>query len=150
MNVMAQAHKMTRITIEGKKANGLKTASYRVIFKAQLRIAHKEFKAAQKPVCQASLDAIARMEARLEALKAVKDLSGYVVTIEGQCIDWTKLAIVTIEQAPVCESKNDADYWSTRVRDGRGCYGVAISKFEAMMIQQSKLVALIKEIKDSL
>lgn len=78
MNVMAQAHKMTKITIEAKKANGLQCASYRLVFKFQLRIAHKEYKAmqAQKTVKLALIGS---------TLEADKDATWF--SLEGTATD---------------------------------------------------------------
>lgn len=45
MNVMAQAHKVTKTRIARMIVNGIKPAAYKVIFRAELRLGHKEYKA---------------------------------------------------------------------------------------------------------
>lgn len=70
MNVMAQAHKNTKALIAQLDYVEL---SYRSVFAAQLKIAHKEYKAMQKqtPAELLKADTIATFEKRVEELRAI-------------------------------------------------------------------------------
>lgn len=74
INVMAQAHKATKAIVARKALNGIK-GNYAAILKAQLKQAHKEYKAMQankiiKPDTRTEAGQLAIVEMGKEAFKA--------------------------------------------------------------------------------
>lgn len=123
MNVMTQAHALTKATVAKAAKAGVKL-NYAELFKAALKDCHKNLKEALiNPV-------VTRLTRKLEILDNITDVAGFVVVVGGLCIDWVSCRVNAVQNAPTCDNIEDARFWATRVQNGNGARGEVVSKAE--------------------
>lgn len=123
MNVMTQAHALTKATVEKAAKAGVKI-SYAQMFKAALKDCHKKIKEAlNNPV-------VTRLSHKLEILENITDAAGFVVVVGGLCIDWVSCRVNAVQNAPTCDNIEDARFWAKRVQNGNGARGEVVAKSE--------------------
>lgn len=136
MNVMKVAHSQAKVIKVGTDM------TYRQALSIALKQAHKEYKAMK----QAQVNpVVAMIEKRIATLQAITDQEGFVVVVGGLTVDWTSGKVVNIENAPTCAFASDALYWASRVQNGLGEKGVAMTKKEQIEICLEDSKKLLKE-----
>lgn len=156
MNVMAEAHKETKLLIQSMSAEGQAQVKseklYGRMFAINLKRFHKEYKAMQKN--EQGLEAwkddmIAKAQARIVSLNEVSR-QGYIVIIGDEnrvCIDVEAGEAINIEKASVFMYIEDARYWANRVQNGAGEKGSVTLKHEQIKWEIEQQYRLIENLK---
>ncbi len=124
MNVMAQAHKLTKLAFKHSASN----LPYREVFAIYLRQAHKEHKAVQAQQVKADKIADLVFQAGVTIGKLENFLplaSGYIVTT-GQhriCVNAEVGYAEHILKVPAYAQIEDARYYANRIKNGHGEQG---------------------------
>lgn len=155
MNVMAQAHKMTR-QVMAKTDKSVCVITYKQAFSVYLRAAHQEYKAMQKDQAIAlfTADTIAKFEARvatLEAYAETPDAKKWLVTCGGMPVDFEPVnqawPWTDAEKASKWNSPQFARANAQKVRNNAGEYGIAVNVGEYCKAEIVKLKELIRNMK---
>lgn len=138
MNVMAQAHKMTKLAFERSSCGLSEKMTYREVFSRALKAAHKEYKAMQLTT-EAQLlkaDTIAKFEKRIEELSAIlkgPDAQKYMVVVgdshpmpvninaENPKWPWTN-----VEGATKWDTRQGAEFNAHKLVNGNNEVGKAV------------------------
>lgn len=151
MNVMAQAHKQVRELLAVRP-----NIAYRVAFVLALINAHKEYKAMQKEqaVAMFTADTIAKFEARIAELQAIKETpvaNKWIVTCGGLPVDFEAVnqswPWADAEKASKWNSPQFARAYAQKIRNGSGEYGVAANVGEYCKAEIAKLKQMILDLK---
>lgn len=141
MNVMAQAHKITRATVDASPVK----LCYRSLFKAALKDCHKmnkqnDWKAAQ----------IKSSEERIVELEAIEHLDGFIVVVGDNIrlpIDEVKGSWCRVEKASIFWYREDAQRLAGRIRNGNNEVGQVVKKIDQIkweIEEQKKLIESLK------
>lgn len=157
MNVMAQAHNMTRQAM-AKTDKSVCVITYKQAFSVYLRAAHQEYKAMQKEEALALLqaDTIAQFEKRISELQAVKETplaDKWIVTCGGLPVDFDApnqaWPWANVETCSTWNSPQFARAYAQKIRNGAGEFGKAVSVIYYCTAEIEKLVQLITGIKSA-
>ncbi|WYV99110.1 hypothetical protein Roomu2_00115 [Pseudomonas phage vB_PpuM-Roomu-2] len=144
MNVMAKAHKLTKLAFKNTDvAVGSAKVSYREVFRIYLKQAHKEYKAMSKYA-----DQITKTEAFIKELEAA-DTQGFIIVI-GElrvCVNAELGHATNVLKAPVYMNIEDAVYWASRIQNGKGDKGEVVGKFSQLKYEIEQQKELIKTLK---
>ncbi|UAV90040.1 hypothetical protein REC_191 [Pseudomonas phage REC] len=152
MNVMAKAHKATKALIKELYYVNL---SYRSVFAAQLKVAHKEYKAMQKevsPVEAWKAQAIKDAEKRIAELKAIDTTDGFIVVVGDNIrlpLDEVQGKWCKVERASIFWHREDAQRFAGRVRNGNNEVGQVVKKIDQIAWEITEQEKLIESLKNS-
>lgn len=150
MNVMAQAHKLTRDYIKNAGQFVLQLTTYKELFKSALKQAHKEFKAMQAEKNDQIQDMIFQAETFIAKLEKQLILAkGYVVTV-GElrvCVNAEVGHLANVLNMPNYEHVEDARYYATRVKNAKketGQVEVWADRIRWEIQQQKNMIETLK------
>lgn len=117
MNVMAEAHKLTRETLEV-----LPHRKYRETFIIMLKGCHREYKAMKKEMTAEQKMGIAHCESVIAKYNQVEDKSGFVQVFPKSMmlVNAEVGCIANVNNVPRYESIVDANLYNGRVGNGSG------------------------------
>lgn len=149
MNVMAQAHKNTKALIAQLDYVKL---SYRSVFAAQLKIAHKEYKAmqTQTPVVAQFTKAMQDAQKRIAQLEAIDTTDGYIVVVGSIRLPMNEVQgkWCAVENASIFWYREDAQRFAGRIVNGNGEKGQVVKKVDQIaweISEQRQLIANVQE-----
>ena len=153
MNVMAQAHKNTKLFFQ---VQPLSSFTYAQVFRDYLKQSHKEYKAMMtKEVALALLqaDSIAQFEKRIAELKAVKETplaEKWIVTCGNLPVDFDApnqaWPWANVETCSTWNSPQFARAYAQKIRNGKGQFGEAILMADHIDLNIANLKDLIQGI----
>lgn len=154
MNVMAQAHTITRNTVAQAAAIGAKL-EYRPLFAAALKDCHKKAKDMQNelnPVEAWKAAEIAKAEKRIAELKAIDTTDGFIVVVGDKArlpLDEVQGKWCSVERASIYWHKEDAQRFAARVINGDKEVGQVVKKVDQIAWEISEQEKLIESLKTS-
>ncbi|UOL48591.1 hypothetical protein QGX12_gp053 [Pseudomonas phage Kremar] len=153
MNVMAQAHKMTREAMS-KVDKSVCVITYKQTFSVYLRAAHQEFKAMKEanPVEAWKDQAIKDAEKRIAELKAIDTTDGFIVVVGDNIrlpLDEVQGKWCRVERASIFWHREDAQRFAGRVVNGNNEVGVVVKKIDQIAWEIEEQQKLIESLKNS-
>lgn len=150
MNVMTQAHKNTKALIAQLDYVKL---SYRSVFAAQLKIAHKEYKAmqTQSPAVAQFTKAMQDAQKRIAELEAIDTTDGYIVVVGDNIrlpMNEVQGKWCRVEDASIFWYREDAQRFAGRIVNGNGEAGQVVKKIDQIkweISEQRQLIANVQE-----
>ena len=149
MNVMAQAHEVTRNAVAQAAAIGVKL-SYRSLFNAALKDCHKMAKA--NPVQDWKDQAIKDAEQRIAELKAIDTTDGFIVVVGDNIrlpLDEVQGKWCKVERASIFWYREDAQRFAGRVVNGNNEVGKVVKKIDQIAWEIEEQQKLIESLKNS-
>lgn len=140
MNVMAQAHKNTKLFFQ---AQPMSSYTYAQVFRDYLKQSHKEYKAMD----DATKALIAKFEAQIKTLKAL-DNQGFIQVVGADriVINAEVGTVENIATAPVYMNVEDARFYDGRCTNGKGEKNYHVGKASQILIMIEKLQNCINEL----
>lgn len=159
MNVMAQAHKATKLLIQSMSAEGQAQVKaeklYGRMFAINLKRFHKEYKAMQKeisPVEAWKAQAIKDAEKRIAELKTIDTVDGFIVVVGDNIrlpLDEVQGKWCKVERASTFWHREDAQRFAGRVRNGNNEVGQVVKKIDQIAWEITEQEKLIESLKNS-
>lgn len=147
MNVMKEAHKITRATVDASPVK----LDYRSLFRAALVDLHKKAKAMQIDPVQAWKEkAIADAQERIKELQAIDTTDGYIVVVGDNIrlpLDEVQGKWCRVERASIFWHIEDARRFASRVVNGNNEVGKVVKKIDQIaweIEEQNKLIESLK------
>lgn len=149
MNVMAEAHKITRATVDASPVK----LSYRSLFRAALIDLHKKAKAmqTQTPAVAQFTKAMQDAEKRIAELEAIDTTDGYIVVVGDNIrlpMNEVQGKWCAVENASIFWNREDAQRFAGRIVNGNGETGQVVKKIDQIaweISEQRQLIANVQE-----